>query len=974
MPRCRSLTLLALACLHLTCGAQSQILGNLDHGTGTYAFGWAYNPDLGYNPIRVRLFDGSRFVGEGLANVLRPDLPSWFQGKNHGFHFPIKPLSPGAHSLSAWAVKEDGRISYLRAITVTSSFASPGGHVETATVEGDRLVVTGWAYDEEAGAGPISVHVYVNGSFAGIAVANRPRPDLTVGLGSPNHGFRIELPHPGNGVHSLDVYGINVGPTGNNRRLDSFVPMELDLREDLAPAGARDATTNTARYSPQDATFRWTWDDGTEQREYVVNPAAFDVSRGLITIAETISGSFPAYRGGTLRRRLNGAVAWPGGLLFDSAHEVVMAPPVFDGRSLVLRYEETLDGITLSKTVSYSLRGKTLVVDVEADGGLRPGAGGYYGLFPGHDVMLDGRSIHLPYMMTPVHVGRNVAVSRYVDVCFSNANDQMMLGPEAVTWGVGGFWHDVLPLYRQDGTGRVNPLRERLYVTASGSLDATFMTSSVRPSPYRADAGTRVIYDTWGVDRLPPGRDLWSIPFQEQKTHFTTLRQAYGLEQMSVIRHNWGSDYDFSLPQMIPANPLAGGDTALQDLVQTMTVQGWRFSLHENHSSMFGPNPFVANPEWYDPTKIARWQNGDFKTHGFLVGAGQQIFAFAVLPQEQVTFATWHSEYVRTHYPVNAGFWDVQLYLPPPMDLSGAQTDIATFGDGIRSIKSGALVIRNAYQGPLSGEGYARSMDWTLPYAGYCDGVERELVGGEDGLVIPDFELRCVQPLMANQGMGYYGRFFGTEKRQVNAFPTDADHDFIRSRSIAYGHTGFISDTLAAGPKYINLFPLGSKTFRLDQIVKEYYVLQALQSRALDGPVLSVTYDDGGIPKSLGTKLRELATSTTDQAAFDAAVRSFFYSPRLRIQYENGLLLFVNCHRQNDWQVVMDGTLYTLPPSGFAARRTLGGDAFLAYTARVPGSLDVTTVVEAPEYHFVDNRSQRLVTVTGGLVPIFMPY
>ena len=77
--------------------------------------------------------------------------------------------------------------------------------------------MTGWALDPNT-TSPIAVHVYVNGAFAGHAVANVARSDINSafpGYG-PNHGYDFTVPGAGG---TVCVYAINSGAGTTNPSL-----------------------------------------------------------------------------------------------------------------------------------------------------------------------------------------------------------------------------------------------------------------------------------------------------------------------------------------------------------------------------------------------------------------------------------------------------------------------------------------------------------------------------------------------------------------------------------------------------------------------------------------------------------------------------------------------------------------------------------------------------------------------------------
>jgi len=102
--------------------------------------------------------------------------------------------------------------------TVISTNYLPIGSFDGA----DSVHATGWAYDQNAGASPINVHIYIDGVPTANIVANVSRPDI-IGAGSgvvqdAYHGFDYTFSGLTAGNHTIQVYAINT-PTGTNPEL-----------------------------------------------------------------------------------------------------------------------------------------------------------------------------------------------------------------------------------------------------------------------------------------------------------------------------------------------------------------------------------------------------------------------------------------------------------------------------------------------------------------------------------------------------------------------------------------------------------------------------------------------------------------------------------------------------------------------------------------------------------------------------------
>ncbi len=104
--------------------------------------------------------------------------------------------------------------------------------------------------------------------------------------------------------------------------------------------------------------------------------------------------------------------------------------------------------------------------------------------------------------------------------------------------------------------------------------------------------------------------------------------------------------------------------------------------------------------------------------------------------------------------------------------------------------------MRQAYGGPLFGEGGEGANRFDSYFAGAVDGVERQVERRWRARVVPDFELLAVKPRMLNHGMGYYSRYW-VESASRRPRPGQNDLDQYRATEIAFGHAGFLGDDTA---------------------------------------------------------------------------------------------------------------------------------------------------------------------------------
>jgi len=196
-------------------------LGSLDNAVatagGVSVRGWAFDPDTGGATVQVRI-DGGAPVSVP-TTVARPDVAAAFPGRGnaHGFD-ALVPATAGTHQVCATVANEGatGTSLSLGCRTIAVLAGAPFGNVDAVTRGTGTAQVQGWAIDPDI-TGPVQVHVYVNGAWAGSATADALRSDVGAvypGYGS-SHGIDLTVAVPA-GAADVCVYAINVGAGGSN--------------------------------------------------------------------------------------------------------------------------------------------------------------------------------------------------------------------------------------------------------------------------------------------------------------------------------------------------------------------------------------------------------------------------------------------------------------------------------------------------------------------------------------------------------------------------------------------------------------------------------------------------------------------------------------------------------------------------------------------------------------------------------------
>jgi hypothetical protein len=161
-------------------------------------------------------------------------------------------LAPGVHQVCAYAINAGFGTSnpQLGCRTVTAiggSAANPIGSFDGVSGGPGTLTAGGWAYDVDAPAGAVSVHVYVDDAFAGSTQADLSRPDVgrAISGAGDQHGFSWSgTATPGN--HRVCVYAINMGAGGGNPGLGCRTVSVTDPSIGRSPTGSLDGVTPSA--------------------------------------------------------------------------------------------------------------------------------------------------------------------------------------------------------------------------------------------------------------------------------------------------------------------------------------------------------------------------------------------------------------------------------------------------------------------------------------------------------------------------------------------------------------------------------------------------------------------------------------------------------------------------------------------------------------------------------------------------------
>jgi len=195
-------------------------LGALNGATarpgGVQLSGWALDFDTP-DPVDVHVYVDGVFERRARADKARPDVGGFFRTSGaHGFDLVI-PTGGGRRTVCVYGINAGpGSYNPLLGCRAVDVPGDPFGNLESVIRNGSTASVNGWALDPDT-SGPVAVHVYVDGGWGGLAVADLPRPDVGSAFprSGPDHGFSLSVPL-GAGPHQVCAYLINVGPGTTN--------------------------------------------------------------------------------------------------------------------------------------------------------------------------------------------------------------------------------------------------------------------------------------------------------------------------------------------------------------------------------------------------------------------------------------------------------------------------------------------------------------------------------------------------------------------------------------------------------------------------------------------------------------------------------------------------------------------------------------------------------------------------------------
>ena len=709
------------------------------------------------------------------------------------------------------------------------------------------------------------------------------------------------------------------GPTPPSpSSLNIVAPNIFNLSGSLAPVGAGISGFNYVRFDPYSNLYLFIYSpDGSRVNAmfYTINISDQEIRKGILWIKAIIPDYnlefYPLAGGNTYYRNLSGDFVWD----VPWTANIIFQHTLWPNNIVSLYYNETYQGKSTEKQYDIKISGKTLLIRIhKVDNDLSP-FGNYAGIlvdraqFPSISLW-NPKSFNISYMesvpITVAGTGNNkLFYSVMVDWIKSNLNNWPWHSRGISPYFANSFSNGFIMAYTYGLNNVFNRMDETLYLTVSKNVEDLFINYYNRtPSPYLQDLKRRAILDTsvFASKQNLPG----NTTFNKHK-YLLDVANAYGLEKVLYIMYGW-SDYNINItcgslsPMHFPALQYswAGGNAGMSNLINTSKIYNYLVAPYHQYVDMY-----INSPSW-NASHLSKNETGGYMYVWNDPNCNQH---YQIASDKTIYHAQQDTPLIENTFNLDAVYVDVspKSYFKPLIDFNPVNPNSRSIRDGFQHIVNLHKFIRNAYQGPVVGEGGQDAMQTDRLQAGYTDGVESEITGREDVPIIPNFELKYVNKLMMNQGMGIESRWLSAPDPS-NEIPIDLDtfdRDKYIATLLAFGHATWFS-TFYLLLVQQSQWPSITKVF--NHMVKSYYRTYAVQKDYSYSTVQEIKYlNTTGNLVDLNQALKENID---------------FYNVRLFIKYFNGLELYINRHQSQTWTLDLSGVNYYIPKNGWIAINT----------------------------------------------------
>lgn len=571
--------------------------------------------------------------------------------------------------------------------------------------------------------------------------------------------------------------------------------------------------------------------------------------------------------------------------------------------------------------MSFIIKGRTLVIDVAAEGDNRNGAGITLGEATGRpdDLVV----VPVPYL-TLTNLLLQKSSKNYLSMFFdwerTRCSRLLPLSPQQ-GHTIFASSAEYFPLT----DGRRNRLSERIYLTISGNLDEVMPNVPAPQAPLRKSLQDKIVVSYhppyhWLLNSIVSGSGLPS--------YLDTLKNLGIRDVALLVKDWWWSGFDKGNPSVLPANDFlmqregwdcfeferqgGGGDDVLRAVRDKARSYGFVFGLHQNYVDMYTTaRPGALPAVNVDSTLLARLPDVGTERAWAYPGNCRGENAFAVKPARVVELAGQVASDIHTAYALDWNYLDVTSSLNPsgPLPLVGhgpvnsvVDFDASPANPGrdsagmflytLRKYREvPGIVRRKTNNGPVQGEGGNHFL-----YAGYFDDLEARIktaradIGGHKAPLFLNFHLNKLRGKSSYHGAGHIYEFYD---RGWGAFFTDKDLLEFVATELAYGHGGLVTKS---AHNCVNDALECDHSLR--HIALEANHVLPLQKLLANASVRNITYYDArGVARTASQYIAEYPDGFAD-------FNSSHFMGRVRIEYSNGVVVYVNRNREaGSWTI-----------------------------------------------------------------------
>jgi hypothetical protein len=557
------------------------------------------------------------------------------------------------------------------------------------------------------------------------------------------------------------------------------------------------------------------------------------------------------------------------------------------------RRNGTKDGIY---ELRYSLRGKSLIIDMNSEKGSFSGV--TLGYISGAKKIKD---FFVPYwMMTDSFPKMACVDNNFLSVFFDwTITDASMLYACCNSNGRGGVAVNGPAFYTEKTDGTRNAVKERLYITLSDTFEEV-LPSIPNPVSRHAEKLKDVVMSThMGCWPMIPGNT--KVELEGWK-----LLHRLGLQKLMIRYHvdlYRSLDADLLLSDNVTSVYGLTNEKWIQ-LISDIKKLGYLAGPYMNFCSITSTCQFAQNSMFMFDNQF-RYIFDDTNLRGYYIlkPAAARYLESVIAPYLKNKFGFNMAYFDQTTLRGNGG-----LYTDQDARMPGAGSSSATLRNHIAILQDGSKVI-----GPIISEGHRHYI-----YAGFSDGSYHQNTCVELGSThvppLVDFSLRKIHQLECD--FGYHLAY------------SQNDPDFWLASEIIYGANGHLNGGNT-------LFNTPMNQIKTDLVLRSYFMIQQLQKYYAFQGISKIEYHKDG------------QFYNTSQAI----IKSTYLEGQVHTVYANGCETWVNYHPKKNWTIKGPRGKFVLPPYGYAG--WMKGKVY-QYSALDNGHR--IDYVESPEYTYVDGR------------------